>query len=782
MRPSQSIQSKLMRSFAFQSAAVLALAFASIMILDWRRATRDLGEMEEGIRAGLITKGQKQIGNISLVIPSLVEDNAIANIREIVDGLADRDPEVAYAAYMDGDRRPWAFRSKLAYGRDADMRVILQDSMSLWAAPASGEQNRVWKTPEGEIIEFAMPVNSHSGKQGVVRVGLITRSMQAALENANQHVWQNRRLTLGVFLAAALCAYLLSLILSRVQSGRLTRPVLDLAAMAQSIAGGDYSSEFKVGGEGEIAQLAETFETMRRKIQSYMLRLESLVAEKVRQIGDLLENVDQGLFTFNLDFTVNPDHSDRACSVLRLNRLEGKSLEDILRMTPGQAQAFRDWVEVVGQEHTRKRWSILARLAPVREITLEGAGGASHIIEITYRKILGSEGHIKIMALAEDVTEKRALVRRLDEEKVRHANKVKVILEVAGHAEEAIADFLKDTGRRLDSMLEALLAGGPDWKHRVFFDCHTLKGNAGSFGFDALAQAAQDLEKHLESLTGGEPGSAFLAVMHNSLGVMDDERCKIGGVFRQLYGSLEKPPIRMDPDKVDRLQDLAEKARQADPEAMRQLVAACLTIRHRSFAFLASKYQELLARAAEKLGKEVDLYVLPPEVELDPALILRVDEALVHILRNALAHGIEDPEIRAQRGKERGRIELSYSRTVAGHVFSVRDDGNGIDGARLAARAVSLGLLTPQAAACLDAEENVQLLFEEGVSTAPIIDSISGRGQGMAIALEKIRAMHGNLTVETWVGVGTRFTLTIPDSVPVAAAPGPLAKDWTVMT
>lgn len=766
-----------------QSGAVLALAFSSIMILDWRRATRDFGEMEDNIRAGLDSKGRMLNGNLSMMIRSLVEDNSIANIREIVDSLADRDPEIAYAAYVDAELRPWAFRSRIDYGRGADMREILRDTISLWAAQAVHPQSRVWNAAEGEIIEFASPVISASGKTGVVRVGLDARSMRAALENANEHVWQNRRLTLEVFLAAAACAFLLSLWFSRIQSGRLTRPVLDLATMAQRMAAGDYGTEFNLGGEGEIALLAETFETMRRKIQAYTLKLESLVAEKVRQIGDLLENVDQGLFTFNLDMIVNPDYSARACSVLRLEKLDGKPLEEVLRMNSAQAKFFRDWIEVVREGYRTRRWAKLLKLSPVREIILDQGDKAASIIEIDYRKILDAEGRLaKIMVLAQDVTERRALERRLEVEKIRHESRVKIVLGVAGHAEEAVAEFLKDVGRRLDSMLEAVRVGGSDWKRRIFFDCHTLKGNSSSFGFDTLAQAAQELEGHLETLRG-EPDDASNAFLRNSLWTMDGERCKIEEVYRMLYGSLEKPPIRLDPDKVERLRALAEKAKApADPKAMQELVAACLAIRKRAFSSLAFKYKEISEQTAQRLGKEVDFIVSPPEAELDPALVFRVDEALGHILRNALAHGIEDPEIRARQGKGIGRVELSYSRTAQGHVFSIQDDGKGIDGEAVVAKAVALGLVTPLEAAGLTPMEQMQLIFKSGLSTALEADIISGRGQGLAIAWEKVRAEGGELTVECKATVGTRFTIVMPEPLPEGSYPETLAKGLSVTT
>lgn len=775
MRQSGGIQAKLLRSFAFQSAVVLVLAFASVMVLDWRRATRDLQAMEAGIRAGLEAKGSQITGNISLVLRSLVEENAISSIRGIVDNMAAQDPGMAYAAYLDEGRQPWAFRTKLAYGSDANIRKAMDDSMSLWASQASSLRNRAWQAAEGGIIEFVAPVVASSGSRGVLRVGLDTRSMHQALASASRQAWRDRRLTMGVFFAAALCAFLLSLALSRLQSGRLTRPVLDLAASAQRIAGGDYNMEIEASGDGEIALLAETFESMRRKIHAYTNKLESLVAEKVRQIGDLLENVDQGLFTFNLDMTVNPDYSARACTVLRQDDLKGKSLQDILRMSPGKAGLFRDWIEVVRQEHGFTRWTKLVKLAPVHEIIFTSESGGEHTIEIDYRKILDPEGRlVKIMVLAQDVTEKRALERRLSEEKIRHECKVRIVLGVAGQAEEVIVEFLKDSTRRLESMRRVLDAGETEWKRHLFFDCHTLKGNAGGFGFDALAKEAQELESLLQNFEGREPGESFRKAAWDRLRLMGEEMTKIVEVQRLLSGGQGKLLIRLEPGKVERVMELAEKtSRKVSSADVQELAAACRILRHRTFGSLTPKYREIVARAAQKVGKEADLRILTPEVELDPALILRVDEALVHILRNALAHGIEDPETRARRGKGKGKVELSYARTPRGHVFVVQDDGKGIDREALAKRAVEMGMMTSADAALLDAEQKLGLLFKEDISTSGEADTLSGRGQGMAIALETIRKQGGQLTVESRPGAGARFTIILPDMHPESASPEP---------
>ncbi len=736
------------------------------MALDWRRATRDLREVESNIRTDLQTKGKSRVENLNLVLRSLLEDNAIASIRDIVDSLVSRDPEIAYAAYLDEARRPWAFKSRMDYGLNAGIRESLDDSMSLWSSRTETLQSRPWNSSDGEIIEFAMPVTLQEEKRGVVRLGLETGRMRSALNAARERVWQNRLLTLAVFFGAALSAFFLSLILSRLHSARLTRPVMELSDAAKRMAEGDYHTPVAAQGEGEIALLADIFETLRVKMQAYTQRLESLVAEKVRHIRDLLENVDQGLFTFNPDLTVNGDHSARACSILRLETLEGKSLAEVLRMDSKQTEAFLTWYAIVERDHARWRWEKLSKLAPVQEIVVPDEVGAPRTIAIEYRKIHGPGGNLlRILVLAQDVTEKRAFENRLAEERVRHENRVRAIIGIAGQPEEIIAAFLKDMTLRLEAIEDACKNRPPEWKRLAFFECHTLKGDAGSFGFEGLGSAAQEMEAQLQIADPESPEAPIPLATERALDNLWAEAGKIEEIFRMISGSLQTPQIRLDLKKVERLEQLAQRTgKNRTEEGMDALLAECRSLRYRRFDELTHKYRELVTRGSEKLGKDADFVVTPGDIELDPALVSRIDEALVHIFRNTLAHGIESREIRSLRGKGRGLIEFSYSRSPQAHVFSVRDDGGGIHTDALVKRAVALKLLAQGEIHSLSQEEKLNLIFKPNLSTAAEADSLSGRGQGMAIAWERVREEGGTLKVTSEFGIGTRFTLTLPEA------------------
>jgi two-component system chemotaxis sensor kinase CheA len=202
--------------------------------------------------------------------------------------------------------------------------------------------------------------------------------------------------------------------------------------------------------------------------------------------------------------------------------------------------------------------------------------------------------------------------------------------------------------------------------------------------------------------------------------------------------------------------------RSLDPE-LAALVASCRRISHRSFLSLSTKYRDLVENAASKAGKEVEFLIFPPELEMDHQSLAKIDEALVHLFRNAVAHGIESSEERARGRKGKGKIEFNCSVGRDGsHVFSIEDNGPGIDVAALSAKAVKEGLISEAALAAMSEKEKLGLVFSPGLSTSSVSDSLSGRGLGMAIAADCVRAAGGNIFLESWPGQGTRFTIATP--------------------
>nr|WP_320049606.1 hybrid sensor histidine kinase/response regulator [uncultured Desulfuromonas sp.] len=187
------------------------------------------------------------------------------------------------------------------------------------------------------------------------------------------------------------------------------------------------------------------------------------------------------------------------------------------------------------------------------------------------------------------------------------------------------------------------------------------------------------------------------------------------------------------------------------------------------FSNLSASFPRTVRDVARTQGKEVDLLVEGDETEIDKRILEMLSSPLNHLIRNAIDHGIELPQVRLAAGKNaKARLQISLSRTQGGRVeLRICDDGGGIDLARVRARAVERQILTEQAAAELSDEEAAWLIFNSGLSTSTMITEISGRGLGMAIVKEKVEDLGGHLHVETRSGQGTCFKLHIPVSLSV---------------
>lgn len=166
---------------------------------------------------------------------------------------------------------------------------------------------------------------------------------------------------------------------------------------------------------------------------------------------------------------------------------------------------------------------------------------------------------------------------------------------------------------------------------------------------------------------------------------------------------------------------------------------------------------------AERLGKRVEVELLGAELELDRSILDRLGEPLLHLVRNAVDHGLESPEERTTAGKgEVGRLVVEARRQKDSILIEVRDDGRGIDLSAVVDRAVASGLLHPDLAADLPPQEAVKLIFRAGLSTAREVSEVSGRGVGMDAVKASIESLGGTVELRTERGRGTATTLIVP--------------------
>src|SRR5215207_6249009 len=183
------------------------------------------------------------------------------------------------------------------------------------------------------------------------------------------------------------------------------------------------------------------------------------------------------------------------------------------------------------------------------------------------------------------------------------------------------------------------------------------------------------------------------------------------------------------------------------------------------------RFPRLVRDLSTKLDKQVELKLVGKETELDRTVVDMLGDPLVHLVRNSLDHGLEPAAERLAAGKPAtGTLEISARHAGGNVVISVRDDGRGIDPARVARKAVARGLLAPELIDTIDAKGAAELLFHAGFSTADVTSDISGRGVGMDAVRTAVRELGGEVVLQSEHGSGTTAQIRLPLTLAIIAA------------
>jgi two-component system chemotaxis sensor kinase CheA len=182
------------------------------------------------------------------------------------------------------------------------------------------------------------------------------------------------------------------------------------------------------------------------------------------------------------------------------------------------------------------------------------------------------------------------------------------------------------------------------------------------------------------------------------------------------------------------------------------------------------RFPRVVRDAARSLGKELEFTVEGREIELDRALLDQIGDPLVHLLRNAIDHGIEAPDTRVAAGKgPAGRLTLSAARDRSSVVIRVTDDGRGIDRARMLSRGQAEGTLDPARSELSD-EDLLRVIARPGFSTAERVTTLSGRGVGVDAVVNRVRSIGGSVELRTELGKGTSITIRLPVTLAIIQA------------
>ena len=261
------------------------------------------------------------------------------------------------------------------------------------------------------------------------------------------------------------------------------------------------------------------------------------------------------------------------------------------------------------------------------------------------------------------------------------------------------------------------------------------------------------------------------------------EATKTKNPVREKRNNVDTRLIRVQAEKLDQLIDLvgelviagASASLLARQSAQLHLIEAnsvlsrlvedirdsALQLRMVQIGETFNRFNRVVRDTSREIGKDIELIIKGADTELDKSVVEKIGDPLMHLVRNAMDHGIESAEQRQAAGKPvHGRLELNAYHDSGSIIIEVLDDGGGINTRKVEAKAIERGLIP--AIHNLTDQEIVNLVFEAGFSTVDAVSNLSGRGVGMDVVRRNIQALRGSVEVKTWPGEGSCFTIRLP--------------------
>ncbi len=274
----------------------------------------------------------------------------------------------------------------------------------------------------------------------------------------------------------------------------------------------------------------------------------------------------------------------------------------------------------------------------------------------------------------------------------------------------------------------------------------------GKSSDDQLRLAASKLSQQAKSV---RIDVERLDSLMNLTGELVIDRGRLAAVAHRFGAGAEA----VDAGLLDALNDTTSHLGLITTELQDQVMKA----RMQPVANVFHRFPRMVRDLAQRAGKEVDLRISGEDTELDRSVIEEIGDPLIHLLRNAVDHGLEAPDERRRAGKpSKGVLQLSSGHEDNAIVIRVQDDGRGIDPEKIKAQAIRKGLISSEAAERLGARETLDLIWMPGFTTAAEVTEVSGRGVGMDVVKTNIEKLNGTASLESEVGVGTTLTVRVP--------------------
>ncbi|MCP4612595.1 MAG: chemotaxis protein CheA [Planctomycetes bacterium] len=358
------------------------------------------------------------------------------------------------------------------------------------------------------------------------------------------------------------------------------------------------------------------------------------------------------------------------------------------------------------------------------------------------------------------------------------AHWAEILLDLAGKNELAM------TGNNIEIVFETI-----DMMKKLVVDLeHSTKTGKATSELKCLPQLLEKLKETVEN-RNSTPSSNSLQTQEKDkeldkvLAVKDEPKKQ--GVITQAQASSGDEKIKVSTARLDNLVNMVGELVVAQlmvseevnttraskhnlsrkiahqSKIIRDLQQLSMLIRMVPIGGVFQKMARLVRDLSRKSGKEISFITTGDETELDRTVVDKISDPLVHMLRNAIDHGIEPPEERTKIGKDsKGQIELRAYHEAGNIVIEITDNGKGLNKERILKKAIDKGIVSTEQE--LSKEEIYKLIFHPGLSTAQKVTSVSGRGVGMDVVKKSVESLHGRIDISSTTGKGTTFIIRMP--------------------
>ena len=719
------------------SAATL-LVVAGLNVL---ASSKTLKTIEGHLRASIEHKGTGLVANQALGLRDLVMDNSFGDVARLIERTVEEDEQLVYGLFIDEAQRAWGFSTR--QGQTAKDQLAwkhLAIDLGALNGASKGSVQVGYRYVLGQnVFEFSMPVVDDKGAPlGRLFYALSDAPLRQAQAEARANSRRTLLVSVGLLLLLGTVTVVTGAVRSRRSAARITQPLTNLTEAVNALASGNHDIRVEVGSGDEIEILGRAFNNMAAELKDSYERLESMnrtlevkVQERTRELAErnrdmrlVMDNVNQGFLTVSVGGILAQERSAIVDHWFGSYEAGTVFVDYIVKSDPMYALSFKVGYDALVEDILPRELCIEQMPARLRQCGRE--------YRCSYFAILKEDRIDGLLIVINDVTSELLHARQESER-----NEILALFEALTKDRTGFLSLMDEA----NEIVRQVHSGDLALQERGL---HTLKGNAGLMGFGVVGRLCQQAEDEL-----AERGAALPA---EALAPLDERWHTLNEALKTFLGDKGRDVLELSTKEIERLeQDIlagVPTSRVLDRLASWWLESAELPLR---------RLGRYAAALTSRLGKgELRVDIDANGVRLAPKAWAGFWSDLVHVVRNAVDHGLETPVERQAAGKASSKLRLSSAVANRKLVVEIEDFGRGVNWRAVAKAAEKMGL--PSATE----EDLARAMFESGLTTSREVTTISGRGIGLCAVRQQVEDLGGQIAVISNPGQGTCFRFTFP--------------------